>query len=108
MKKILLLGAGRSSSACIAYLIKNAAVHDWTITVADSSEPMAREKVGSSPYARAMSFTLENTDACQRMISQANVVISLVPASFHPVVARLCVAEKKHLLTASFTIFLSG
>ena len=36
------------------------------------------------------------------MITSADVVISLIPAHLHPFVARICLSEKKHLLTASY------
>ncbi len=102
MKKILVLGAGRSSSACISYLIDNASANDWQITVGDFSESAAKERIGTSVNAVAISFDIENTEASRDVISKADVVISLIPASFHPQVAKLCLAEKKHLLTASY------
>ncbi len=102
MKKILVLGAGRSSSACIFYLINNASVNKWQITVGDVSESAAKERIGASANANAISFNIENNEASRAAISKADVVISLVPANFHPLVAKLCLSEKKHLLTASY------
>jgi len=102
MKNILVLGAGRSSSACISYLIDNASANDWQITVGDVLESAAKERIGASANAAAISFNIENTESSRAAISKADVVISLVPASFHPFVAKLCLAEKKHLLTASY------
>ncbi len=102
MKKILVLGAGRSSSACISYLIKNELVNDWYITVGDYSESAASARIGFSERARAISFNIENTETSRAAISHADVVISLLPANFHPLVAKLCLIEKKHLLTASY------
>jgi len=102
MKRILVLGAGRSSSACISYLIDNALVNDWQITVGDFTKSAAKERIGTSANAVAISFNIDNTEASRAVISKADVVISLIPASFHPLVAKLCLAEKKHLLTASY------
>ena len=102
MKNILVLGAGRSSSACISYLINNASANNWQITVGDVSESAAKERIGASANAVAISFNMENTESSRAAISKADVVISLIPASFHPFVAKLCLAEKKHLLTASY------
>jgi len=102
MKRILVLGAGRSSSACISYLINNAKVNDWQITVGNFTESEAKERIGTSAYAVAIPFNIDNTEASRDAISKADVVISLIPASFHPLVASLCLAEKKHLLTASY------
>lgn len=97
-----MLGAGRSSSACISYLIRNALANDWQITIGDFDESAAKERIGSSKNGTAISFNIENTEASRTAISKVDVVISLIPASFHPLVAKLCLAEKKHLLTASY------
>jgi len=56
----------------------------------------------TSANAVAIPFNIDNTEASRDAISKADVVISLVPASFHPLVATLCLTEKKHLLTASY------
>jgi len=103
LKKILVLGAGRSSSACISYLIDNASANDWQITVGNYTESEAKERIGTSANAVAIPFNIDNTEASRDAISKADVVISLVPASFHPLVATLCLTEKKHLLTASLS-----
>jgi saccharopine dehydrogenase-like NADP-dependent oxidoreductase len=102
MKKILVLGAGRSSSAAISYLIKNASVNNWQITVGDFSIEAARARVGSSPSAQAIVFNIDNIEEGKTAIRNADVVISLIPANLHPLVAKICLSEKKHLLTASY------
>jgi saccharopine dehydrogenase-like NADP-dependent oxidoreductase len=102
MKKILVLGAGRSSSALISYLIKNAPTNDWQITVGDFSEAAAKERVCGSSQAEAIYFAIEHEEASRAAISKADVVISMIPASLHPLVAKICLSEKKHLLTASY------
>jgi saccharopine dehydrogenase-like NADP-dependent oxidoreductase len=102
MKRILVIGAGRSSSACISYLIDNALTNDWQIMVGNFTESEAKERIGTSMNAVAILFNIDDTEASRAAISKADVVISLIPASFHPQVAKLCLAEKKHLLTASY------
>src|SRR5579871_4628648 len=101
MKKVLILGAGRSSSACISYLIGRAAANEWQITVGDVHESAARERIGTSS-AIAIAFNIEDAEASTRAIREADVVISLIPAALHPRVAKICIAEKKHLFTASY------
>lgn len=102
MKKILVLGAGRSSSSLISYLIKQAAHHEWHITVGDVFKKYAEEKIGASSHAKAIEFNIEKRDDSTLAIRHADVIISLLPASLHPQVAKLCLQEKKHLLTASY------
>lgn len=102
MNRILVLGAGRSSSSLISYLIDKAYLFDAHITIGDFSEKVAREKVGSAARATAIEFDIQNTAASSDAIAKSDVVISLMPAHLHPLVAKICLAEKKHLLTASY------
>jgi len=44
MKKILVIGAGRTSITLISYLTKQAEKQNWQITVADQSLKLAQEK----------------------------------------------------------------
>jgi len=101
-KIILVLGAGRSSSVLIAYLLQEAQVNDWRIIVGDVSEAAARERIGSSPVGKAIRFDIKDERASVNIIAQADVVISLLPPVFHPVVARHCIELEKHLFTASY------
>ncbi len=48
MKKILLFGAGKSSTVLIDYLLKNALVEDWTVLVVDANFSLAQSKIGNA------------------------------------------------------------
>jgi saccharopine dehydrogenase (NADP+, L-glutamate forming) len=102
MKTILLLGAGRSSSSLIQYLLEHAAAGPWTVVVGDVSEAAAREKIGTSAHGRAIAFDINDEGKSSAAIQQADVVISLMPAALHPLVARHCLRWNKHLLNASY------
>lgn len=102
MKNILVLGAGRSSSSLISYLLNNAAGNQWSVTVGDVSEQAARERVGNSAHGKTILFDIQKTDAARAAVVEADVVVSVLPAHFHPEVARHCLALKKHLITASY------
>lgn len=102
MKNILVLGAGRSSSALIDYLLRNAASNAWHITVGDFSLEAAKQKVRGSSGAEAIRFDIKEESSSGRAIENADVVISLLPATLHPLVARQCILFKKHLLNASY------
>lgn len=102
MKTILVLGAGRSSSALITYLLTQATEHSWKIIVGDLSIEAARERIGAYKTGEAISFSIDNEAQSRSVIAGAEVVISLLPANLHPQVARICLALNKHLLTASY------
>lgn len=102
MKTILVLGAGRSSSSLINYLLLNASEHDWQIIVGDFSEQAAFQRIGTSQFGRALRFDIQDESLNMTVIEKSDVVISLLPANFHPLVARKCIALKKHFLCASY------
>jgi saccharopine dehydrogenase (NADP+, L-glutamate forming) len=102
MKTILILGAGRSSAALITYLLQQASVHGWSIVVGDVSEAAARQRIGSSTRGQAVTFDIQHDESSKTVIQSADVVISLVPPNLHPLVAKLCLALNKHLITASY------
>jgi len=102
MKSILILGAGRSSSSLINYLLENAAAKGWEVTVGDFSENVAKEKVGTSPCGKAISFDINDEASSTGAVERADVVISMMPAHLHVMVAKLCLQLRKHLLNASY------
>lgn len=102
MKSILVLGAGRSSTHLIKYLLDNAASNDWKVTIGDMSLQNAQEKLGSASRGSAIAIDLNNEKETARLVSNADIVISLLPAALHPQVAKYCLGEGKHFLTASY------
>lgn len=102
MKNILILGAGLSASSMIAYLLKQASVNQWKVAVGDVSEETAAAKVSGYDLARSFRFDVEDQKQLKTEVSKADVVISMLPARFHPVVAAECLAQSKHMATASY------
>jgi saccharopine dehydrogenase-like NADP-dependent oxidoreductase len=102
MKNIIVLGAGRSSSSLIKYLLDLFEKTSSTITVADQSENLAKEKTNNHPNSRCIQFTLEDQALKEKEIAGADVVISMLPPAMHLVVALECLKQKKHLITASY------
>ena len=102
MKTILALGAGRSSSVLISYLLQQGNANGWKILIGDISQDAARERIGQAAVGEAIAFDITQEEASKQSIARADVVISLLPAHFHPMVAQHCLALGKHLLTASY------
>jgi len=98
MKNILIFGAGRSSCTLIQYLKEHARQHDLKITVADSGEKYTGEN--AAVHYRKVDVTDE--PARDAEIKMADLVISMLPARFHPLVAQSSVKFSKNLLTASY------
>lgn len=102
MDTILLLGAGKSSTVLIDYLIREAEQQQWKIIVADADLQVAKAKIHNSPFAEAMQLDIVNDEQRSKLIESAALVISMMPPGLHYLVAKDCVHYKKHLLTASY------
>lgn len=102
MKKVLLIGAGKSSGYLIEYLLKHAVAENYELTVADLSEKAAFAKTNGLPNSKAIALDINNTDERLKQIAAADIVISMLPAFMHFPVAKDCVTLKKHLVTASY------
>ena len=102
MKKILVIGAGRSAVTLIKYLLDNAKSNNWMVIVADYSEELAKSAVVEHEQGKAIFFDVNNAEQREEEIKNTDIVISMLPASMHIVVAQDCVRLKKNLVTASY------
>ena len=102
MRKILIIGAGRSASSLIKYLLDKSEDEKLVITIADLSEALAIKKTGNHKNARAIAFDVCNDEQRKQEIQQADIVISMLPAHLHIEVAKDCVFYKKSMITASY------
>lgn len=101
--RLLLLGAGRSASSLIQYLLRHAPTERWFLTVADVNPAhLVPVLAAHSEYARAVPFDLSHEAQLDELVSQADVVISMLPAALHLAVAQACVRHGRHLATASY------
>jgi saccharopine dehydrogenase-like NADP-dependent oxidoreductase len=102
MKNLLVLGAGRSSSSLIKYLLDNAVSCEWNVTVGDFSLKAAQEKVHNHSRGKAIRFDINETESTTDAIRNSDIVVSLMPAHLHALVAVRCLEFGKHLLNASY------
>jgi saccharopine dehydrogenase (NADP+, L-glutamate forming) len=102
MKNIFIAGAGRSSGALIRYLLDYATGKDVTITVGDASIEQIKAITGDHPQAIQVVFDVNDESHRRQRISEADVVISLMPPHLHSLLIGDCVTFKKHFLNASY------
>ena len=102
MKKILIFGAGKSSTCLIDYLVKTINEKQWSLVLCDSNLKLAEAKSGGSERTQAVSANVENDESRRQMVSSCDLVISMLPAHLHFLVAKDCLELKKNLLTASY------
>lgn len=102
MKTILVVGAGKSSSTLIKYLIDNSVENNWKVLVADIKLDQILEKTDNHPSTEA--FELNMTDEALRrpLIERSDVVISMLPARFHVPIIEDCIKYKTDVITPSY------
>jgi len=102
MKKILILGAGRSSAALVTYLLEKTASNQWQIILADAFQEQAEARIRDHQSGKAVKLDISNEAETAKFIAGSDLVISLLPPDFHLAVAKACLAASKTLLTASY------
>lgn len=101
-RKILVIGAGRSSSTLIKYLLDNSQAEDWHVVVGDMDTELARSKVRGHQRAEVLKLNALDDDQRSVHIADADLVISMLPASFHGKVASDCMRFSKSVITPSY------
>ena len=102
MRNILIIGAGKSASTLIKYLLDKSGSENLHLTIADLSLEMALTKTKNHPNATAIAFDILDKLQRQAEIQKSDIVISMLPAHLHIDAAKDCVLFKKHLVTASY------
>ncbi|MDR6966602.1 saccharopine dehydrogenase-like NADP-dependent oxidoreductase [Flavobacterium arsenatis] len=102
MRHILIIGAGRSASSLIQYLLSKSEEEQLHLTIGDLSLELAEKKTANHPNATALAFDIFDENQRQTEIQKADVVISMLPAHLHFEVAKDCLKYKKHMVTASY------
>jgi len=102
MKTILILGAGLSSNTLIDYFLERADELNISLRVGDLSPDLASKKTRNHPRATPFRFDINDIVQRNNEIARADLVISMLPARFHPMVAQTCVDYAKNMVTASY------
>jgi len=99
---ILIIGAGKSATVLIQYLQQKAVENDWYILLADGDEATAKNKWNNAPNGTALGVDIENEMDRQNLVQKADIVVSMLPAQLHFLVAKDCLHFEKPLFTASY------
>ncbi|MGB2087302.1 MAG: saccharopine dehydrogenase family protein [Psychroflexus salarius] len=101
MTNILIIGAGKSTSALVRYLHEKSTELNFEITIADKDLKVAKKAANYSSTS-AIELDIFKTEERQAAIKKADLVVSMLPARFHIEVAKDCIAFEKNLATASY------
>ena len=98
----MIVGAGRSSSALVRYLLEKSGKEQLEVIIADINTENAEKLVGGHPNGKVIELDIFDVDARKKAVAESDIVISMLPARFHLEIARDCIEFGKNLVTASY------
>lgn len=102
MRKILVIGAGKSTSYLLDYLLGKAEIEKLHITIGDINPKAIPLRIANHKSCSVIPLDIFDENERSKAIYNADIVISMLPARFHIKVATVCIEHKKHLVTASY------
>jgi len=102
MRKILVIGAGKSTAVLIKYFQDKSETESLHITIGDISLENARALASNHPHTDAITLDVFDKTSRENTIQKSDIVVSMLPARFHIQVAKDCVTYGKCLVTASY------
>ncbi len=99
MKRILVLGAGLVSRPLVTYLTDREGLE---VTVATRTVKKAEALVEGRPRGKALALNVKDVDALEKLVADHDISVSLLPATEHVKVAKLCLKHNKHMSTTSY------
>ena len=102
MRDILIIGAGRSATCLIRYLLAKSSSEKLFITIGDVSLDAAQKFTKNHANAKGILLDVFNKEEREKAVKNCDIVISMLPARFHIEVAKDCIKFGKNLVTASY------
>jgi len=99
MKKVLVLGAGMVSRPLVRYLLDQ---QDFSVTMASRTLSKIDKIIDGHPDGKALPLNVKDDTILEKLISKADLTVSLLPYIYHVKVAKFCIKHKKHLVTTSY------
>lgn len=98
MNKVLLLGAGMVAKPIAEYILNN----NIQFTIASRTVSKAEKLIGTHANGKVISWTMDDLTTLEKLVSENDLVISLLPYTHHITVAKLCIKHKKNMVTTSY------
>ncbi len=102
MRRVLIIGAGRSASSLVKYLLDKSDKENLEVIIVDINLENAQKLAQDHVNATIIEFDIFDIDSRQEVIRNSDIVISMLPARFHIEIAKDCIFFGKNLVTASY------
>lgn len=101
-RKILVIGAGKSTSYLLDYFLTRAETEDLKIHIADLNPEAVPAQIREHARVEVSSLDIFNVGERKALLPTADIVVSMLPAKLHILIAEDCLALGKNLVTASY------
>ncbi|MFC1679841.1 saccharopine dehydrogenase C-terminal domain-containing protein [Elusimicrobiota bacterium] len=101
MKKVLVLGAGHVTKPLVDYLIETCG---YQVTMASPRVEKSRKIIAGRPLGFCVRWKSDFGEALDRLISTHDIVVNMIPKSYHVNVAKACLKHRKSMVTTSYEI----
>ncbi|KAF8953537.1 hypothetical protein BGZ52_008945 [Haplosporangium bisporale] len=98
-KKVLLCGSGFVAGPLVDYLLRDPNV---SLTIASNAQAEATSLALGRPNTKVVPLDVKDDAKMASLVKDSDIVVSFVPAPFHPLIAEHCIQEKKNMVTASY------
>jgi saccharopine dehydrogenase-like NADP-dependent oxidoreductase len=98
MNKVLILGAGLVVKPMVEYLLER----KISIMIASPMKQRADALIKNNPLGSTLDWSMDDPPALEKLVSEYDVVVSLLPYKYHIDVAKVCLRYKKSLVTTSY------
>lgn len=99
MKRIFVAGAGLVARPLVGYLLDQP---EFQVTVGDVEPERAARVVAGRPRGTAVTMDIQDASALRERIAASDLVVSMLPYAFHPVLGRMAIDQGKPMVTASY------
>lgn len=99
LKTVVILGAGLVTKPLADYLMDRCG---YRVIMATRTTAKAEAIIAGRSLGRAVAWTVDQRDTLDKLVNEADLVVSMLPPSMHVPVANACLRAGRHLVTTSY------
>ncbi|OLY78677.1 Alpha-aminoadipic semialdehyde synthase, mitochondrial [Smittium mucronatum] len=99
LKKVLLAGSGMVTGPFIKYLEDQGNIE---VSIASNNRKEAEDLSSNFKYTKVYDLDANNLESVDRLVSDNDIVVSMLPAPLHPIFAKSAIRHRKNMVTASY------
>ncbi|NQS97574.1 MAG: saccharopine dehydrogenase NADP-binding domain-containing protein [candidate division Zixibacteria bacterium] len=101
MKKVLIIGAGHVTKPIVDYFIDTCG---YQVTMAARTVSKAERIIANRSLGIPVSWASDQEELLDRLISENDIVVNMIPKAHHVMVTKLCLKHRKDMVTTSYEI----